>query len=118
MKTAEFCQFTQRASLYIHFTESPFLISKNMSKYNCDIQCFSYTVLFKMCHNIVSCVSCKYFSSLWGLLVNVPSLLFVQRSVLLQRHPVITFIGNMPSEYQPKKITEDPFLLVSRIFCL
>jgi len=49
MKTAEFCQFTRRASLNVHFTESLFLMSKNVSKCNCDIQCFSYTVLFKMC---------------------------------------------------------------------
>jgi len=30
----------------------------------------------------------------------------------------LIFIGNMPSEYQQKKMTADLFLLVSRICCL
>jgi hypothetical protein len=43
MKTAEFWQFTQRASLYTHFTESLLLMIKTLSKCNWDIQCFTTT---------------------------------------------------------------------------
>jgi hypothetical protein len=119
MKTAEFWQFAWRPSLHTHFTQSLFLTSKTVSKCNYDIPFFGYKVsVYNVCHNIVSCICCRYFSSLWGLLVNVLSVLLVQRSILLQRHPEINFHRKYAFRVSTKKITKDLFLLVSRICCL